>query len=339
MNIAFCFNVRRADFFSNRKKAEKEADFDSPKTIRGIKKALENLGHRVFLVEANEKAYFKFYRLRKKIDLVFNYSEGLYGKDREAQIPAMLEMLQIPYTGGSPLSYAIGLNKVKTKEILAYHRIPTPKWQVFKSGKELLDKKLKFPLLAKPQSEGSSKGIFAKNLVNNEKELRKIVKKLLNEYKQPVLVEEFLSGREFTVGVLGYPPRVLPIIEVRFDDLPKDMPKFDHFDAKWIYDNPRFKADPLICPAPIDKKLQAKIEEFVLKAFDVLELADWARFDIRLDKKGVPNILEVNCPAGLNPDPKENSRFPRAAQAAGLSFEELLGEVINSAVKRLEIKQ
>lgn len=336
MKIALAYNLRKTKIAKNKKVIE-NIDFDDPKTISGIKKALEQLGHKVFLVEADEKAYFKFYRLRKKIDLVFNYSEGMYGRDREAQIPAMLEMLQIPYTGGSPLSYAIGLNKVKTKEILAYHQIPTPKWQVFKDGNEQLNKKLKFPLLAKPQSEGSSKGIFAKNLVNNEKILRQIVKELLKEYKQPILVEEFLDSREFTVGVLGYPPKILPIIEVRFDDLPKGMPKFDHFEAKWLYDNPKLKADPLICPAPIGQKLQKKIEEIVLKAFNVLELADWARFDIRLDKNNIPNILEVNCPAGLNPDPKENSRFPRAARVAGLDFKSLLQEIISSAQKRLNL--
>lgn len=337
MKIALTYNLRKTKNISKSKKVIDNIDFDDPKTILGIKKSLEQLGHKVFLVEADERAYFKFYRLRRKIDLVFNYSEGLYGRDREAQIPAILEMLQIPYTGGSPLSYAIGLNKVKTKEILAYHQIPTPKWQVFKTGREQLEKKLKFPLLAKPQAEGSSKGIFAKNLVFNEKHLRKVVKELLKEYKQPVLVEEFLEGREFTVGVLGYPPRVLPIIEVRFDELPKGMPKFDHFEAKWLYDNPKFKADPLICPAPISKKLEKEIEKNVLKAFEVLELADWARFDLRLDKKGKPNILEVNCPAGLNPDPKENSRFPRAARVAGIDFSQLLQTIINSARKRYGI--
>ncbi|MCX8016151.1 MAG: D-alanine--D-alanine ligase [Patescibacteria group bacterium] len=338
MKIALTYNLRKTKKITKNKKVIENIDFDDPKTILGIKKALQQLGYKVFLIEADEKAYFKFYRLRKKIDLVFNYSEGLYGKDREAQIPAMLEMLQIPYTGGSPLSYAIGLNKVKTKEILAYHQIPTPKWQVFKNNNEQLDKKLKFPLLAKPQSEGSSKGIFAKNLVNNEKELRKIVRELLKKFKQPVLVEEFLNGREFTVGVLGCPPKILPIIEVRFDELPRGVPKFDHFEAKWLYDNPKFKADPLICPAPISQKLQKEIEKIVLRAFDVLELADWARFDIRLDKNNTPNILEVNCPAGLNPDPKENSRFPRAARVAGLNFSQLLNGIIKSAVKRLKIK-
>jgi len=338
MNIAFTYNVRHFDPLKNRQKAEEEAEFDSPKMIREIKKVLASLGHHIFLVEANESAYSKFQKLKPKLDLVFNYAEGTHGQDREAQIPATLEMLQIPYTGGSPLSYALGLNKVKTKEILTYYQVPTPKWQVFKTGREKISKKLKFPLIVKPQGEGSSKGISAKNLVHNKKQLRLMVKKEIAKYRQPALVEEFLDGREFTVAALGHPPKILPIIEIKFDELPKGMPKFDHYEAKWIYDNPKFKADPLVCPAKISKKLEKKIKELVLRAFEVLEMADWARFDVRLDKYGQPNILEANCPPGIIPDPKENSRFPRAGRAAGLNFQKLLGAVIDSALKRYKIK-
>ena len=337
MTIAFCFNLRRADFFKNQEKAEEQAEFDSPKTIQEIKKALESLGHRVILIEADEKAYLKFKKFRKKIDLVFNYSEGIRGKDREAHIPAILEMLGIPYTGGSPLSYALGLNKVKTKEILSFYGIRTPLWQVFESGKEKLSSKLKFPLIVKPAAEGSSKGIFAENLVKNQKQLIRIVKKIIKKYHQPALVEEFLEGREFTIGVLGTPPQVLPIVEIRFDELPENLPKFDHFEAKWLYDNPKFKADPLVCPAKISSSLKKEMEAMVLKAFKVLEMADWARFDLRLDKKGRPHILEVNCPPGIMPDPRENSRFTRAAFSAGLTFPQLLERVIDSALKRRKI--
>ncbi len=338
MNIAFAYNVRHYDPLQNREKAEAEAEFDSPETIKLIKNTITKLGHRVFLVEANESAYSKFKRLRPKIHLVFNYSEGLRGMDREAQIPTILEMLGLPHTGGSPLSYAIGLNKVKTKEILAAHKILTPAWQVFKNHQDKILKHLKFPLIVKPQSEGSSKGIVVKSLVFNEEQLRQRVKEEIRKYKQPALVEEFLDGREFTVGVLGYPPKILPIVEIKFDELPEGMPKFDHYEAKWIYDNPQFKSDPLVCPAKISKKLEKEINDSIIQAFDVLELADWARFDIRLDRFGRPNILEVNCPPGIIPDPKENSRFPRAAKTAGLSFPKLLQTVIDSASKRYKIK-
>jgi len=337
LNVGFTYNVRHKKPSLSDKQAIDEADFDDPIVICEIIKSLELLGHRVFPIEADQEAYLKLKKLSDKLDIVFNYAEGIFGKDREAQIPSMLEMLKIPYTGGSPLSYALGLNKSKCKEIWSYYNIPTPKWQLFNTKKTILLNKLKFPLIAKPVSEGSSKGIYKDNLVYNKSDLYKLIEKLSSDYYQDVLVEEYLDGREFTVAIIGTPPRVLPIIEVSFDELPKDMPKFDHYEAKWIFDSPLKKADPLTCPAKISKVLQKNIEEITLKSFNVLGLKDWARFDVRLDNKGIPNIIEVNCPAGIIPDPKENSRFPRAARTSGLSFSKMLNEILRSACKRYRI--
>lgn len=334
MKIAFTFNVKHHKPDKNDKLSLQEAEFDEPSTIAGIKKALESLGHKVYLVEADERAYSKFKKLRDTcgIDLVFNYSEGLRGEDREAQIPAMLEMLGIPYTGPSPLGYALGLNKARTKQILRFFKIPTPDWQVILSSREKIN--IPYPLIIKPIAEGSSKGIFAESLVTNKKKLKRALEKVLKDYQQPALVETFLPGREFTVGVIGTPPVVLPLVEVTFNELPEKMPRFDHFEAKWIYDNPQSLTDPLICPAPLKIPLRRKIEKICLEAFAVLGLRDWARFDVRLDEKGKPSILEVNCPPGINPDPKENSRFVRAAYVAGDTFPQLLAKIIASACLR-----
>lgn len=334
MNIIFTYNVKHRASSKSDAQALQEAEFDSPETIKRIKRALESLGHRVFPVEANEQAYLKFKKLQKdgKADLVFNYAEGLRGADREAQIPAMLEMLGILYTGPTPLGYALGLNKTRAKEILKLHRVPTPRWQVVTSLKEKIA--LPYPLIVKPEAEGSSKGIFAENLVKNERQLDKAVRRVIRDYQQPALVEEFLPGREFTVGVVGTPPEVLPIVEVTFNELPKNLPRFDHYEAKWLYDNPRLAANPLVCPAKIGRVLEKKIKKICLQAFAVLGLRDWARFDVRLDKKDNPYILEVNCPPGINPDPRENSRFVRAAYVAGYTFPQLLEKVIASAARR-----
>lgn len=336
-NIGFTYNIKHVKPSLTDKLAIEEAEYDEPKVIEGVIKALESLGVKVFPVEANEEAYDKLKNLKGKIDLVFNYAEGLHGKDREAQIPAMLEILQIPYTGGSPLSYALGLDKIKCKEIWSFYKIPTPKWQEYNSHNFFPFGDLSFPVIIKPSAEGSSKGIFKENLVYQKIELERLIKKVAGDYKQKVIVEEYLPGREFTVAVLDTPPVVLPIIEVTFNELPNDMPKFDHYEAKWIYDSPEKKSDPLICPAPLKSPLKHKIEMNVLKAFAVLGLSDWARFDIRLNKNGEPNIIEVNCPPGIIPDPKENSRFPRAARVAGLEFPEMLEAIISSAGKRYRI--
>lgn len=335
MNLILTYNVKHTAPSKNDPRALEEAEFDSPKTIKGIKSALESLGHRVYLVEADERAYLKFKRLKesKKADLVFNYAEGLRGADREAQIPAMLEMLGINYTGPTPLGYALGLNKTRTKEILKLHNIPTPNWQVAASLSDKIT--LPYPLIVKPESEGSSKGIFAESLVRNKKQLKRALRRVIHSYHQPAIVEVFLPGREFTVGVVGTPPAVLPIVEVTFNELPKNMPRFDHFEAKWLYDNPQSQTDPLVCPALLKAPLQNEIEKICLKAFAALGLRDWARFDVRLDKKGNPCILEVNCPPGINPNPKENSRLVRAAYVAGYTFAQLLEKIIASAALRL----
>jgi D-alanine-D-alanine ligase len=338
MNIAFTYNVRHVKPDINDSQYIKEAEFDEPSTIYGIVMALEGLGHKVYQIEADEKAYGKFKKLKNEIDLVFNFSEGLHGADREAQIPAILEMLQIPYTGPKPLTHALVLNKSRTKEILAYNQIATAKWMVAKKISDLGNCCLSFPIIAKPLGEGSSKGITADCLVHDFVELRRITKKILNNFSQPVLLEEFLPGREFTVAIIGNPPQVMPIIEIKFDDLPPGMPKFDHYQAKWIYDNLESKKDLLVCPATISAKLQKQIKEMCLHSFNILEIVDWARFDVRLDKNGIPNIIEVNCPPGIIPDPKENSRFPRAARVGGLDFASMLKLILKSACYRYNLK-
>ncbi len=338
MNVAFTYNVRHTKPDVNNPQYLKEAEFDEPETIEGIVTALESLGHRVIKIEADEFACEKLRAEKNNIDMVFNIAEGMNGADREAQLPAIMEMLQIPYTGPKPLGYAVGLNKSVAKEILSYYHIATPHWMTVNKIDYLDTHEFKyFPAIAKPLGEGSSKGIRAKNLVNNVEELKKIVGELLTEFNQPVLIEEFLPGREFTVAVIGRPTRVLPIIEILFDALPPGMPAFDHYEAKWVYDNPE-APDPLVCPANITPELKEKIEKLVLDSFNALEMQDWARFDVRLDKDGEPNFIEVNCPPGIIPDPKQNSRFPRAAIVSGLNYEQMIAEILKSACSRYGIE-
>ena len=338
MNIGFTYNVRHVKPDPNNPQYLKEAEFDEPSTIDGIDQALRKLGHKIFHVEADEEAYLKFKELKNKIDLVFNIAEGMNGADREAQIPAMLEMLQIPYTGPKPLGYAVGLNKSVAKEILKSYGIPTAEWLTINSVEQIEKVDCKFfPALLKPLSEGSSKGIMARNLVNNSEELKVIAQELFDKFRQPIIAEEYLPGREFTVAVMGTPPRTLPIIEITFDDLPEGMPKFDHYEAKWIYDDPKEQFDMLVCPAKIDSQLEAQINDVVLRSFDALEMDDWARIDVRLDKDGIPNIIEVNCPPGIMPAAEQNSRYPRAARVGGLEYHEMIGEILKSACKRYNI--
>jgi D-alanine-D-alanine ligase len=319
---------------NSRQKTDEFVEFDDMNTINSIKNAIESVGHEVVLVEANEDAYEKL--KNSKLDFVFNFAEGLHGNSRESQIPAMLEMLRIPYTGSDVLTLAIALDKTRTKETLSYYGIPTPNFQLFRSADEPMKEDLHFPLFVKPNAEGSSKGITGKSLVNNKKELRERIDYIIKNYHQPALVEEFLDGREFTVSLLGNPPKVLPIVEVVFDNLPKNVPKFDCYEVKWILDSPDSDIETVVCPAKIDKKLEGRIKKIALDTFNALDCRDFCRIDMRLDKNNIPNVLEINPIAGLIPDPKENSRFPKACYATGMTFNQIILSILEAAMKRYD---
>ena len=318
---------------------EKYAEFDSRGTINDLADAIKANGHDIEVIDVRKNIRDVLISKKNEIDLVFNVAEGIEGEEREALVPGVCEELGIPFSGAGFKTSVIVLNKAKAKEVLVKENIPTPRFQIFNSWEEEL-RGLSFPLLVKPMLEGSSRGIFNDNLVDNLDDLKKIVKKLVRDYKQPVIVEEFINGREFTVAVIGYKnPVILPIVEIKFDHLPDDLHPMDSYEAKWIYDSPEIiennpDKDPLVCPAKISDGLKKKIEETVLNTYKALDCKDWARIDVRLDKDGIPNILEVNTPPGFMKDPLENSRLPKAAYANGWSYEKLIGEVLDSAIKR-----
>jgi D-alanine-D-alanine ligase len=310
------------------------AEFDTPETIDAIKKALESSGNAVKTIEADEDAYEKLRKTRP--DLVFNFSEGIRGESRESHIAAICEMLGIPYTGAGVLSTAIILNKARTKEILDYYGVPTPRFQIFKSRKEKLNPGLKFPLFVKPVAEGSSKGIRNNSLVHNEKELKKMVEWVLETYKEPAVAEEFIEGNEVTVAVVGNDENdivVFPIVGIDFQNLPEGVHHFDSYEVKWVYDSPENPVVRVNCPARISKKIEKRINNVAKYAFIVLNCRDWARIDFRI-KDEVPYILELNVPAGLLPNPEDNSRFPLATRTAGFDFNETVNLVLYFALKR-----
>ena len=318
---------------------EKYAEFDSVGTINDLADAIKSNGHEVEVINVNDDIYDVLKAKKDDIDIVFNVAEGLSGEDREAVVPKACEDLGIPFTSSGSETLVVTLNKAKTKEVLETNNIATPKSQLFYNGDEKLES-LNFPLLVKPVLEGSSKGIFNENLVKDEAELRKVLVKTIKNYNQPALAEEFLEGREFTVSAIGSENLiVLPIAEIRFDYLPKGVHHMDSYEVKWIYDNPNSNVDPVVCPADIDEELETRIKETAIRTFKALDCKDWTRIDIRLDNNGIPNVLEVNALPGFMKDPKENSRLPKAAYAAGWSYEELIGRVLNSAISRFGIVQ
>jgi len=311
------------------------AEWDSPATIAAVESALSHLG-KVVRLEANEDFPERLRQARP--DIVFNIAEGFHGVNREAHVPAICEFYGIPYSGSDPFTLTLCLDKARTKETLAFHGIPTPKFLLVEKLADLyrVAEKLTLPLFVKPVHEGSSKGITDSNLCRDRDQLFRQTEFLLENYRQPVLVEEFLPGREFTCAVLGNGAEatVLPLVAMNFESLPEGALPIYSFDAKFVWDRPENPLDIFQCPARITRELQASIERVTLDAFRVLGCRDWARIDVRLDADGKPNVLEVNPLPGILPDPADNSCLPKAARAAGIGYEELIQNCLKYAAAR-----
>lgn len=317
------------------------AEWDTPETIEAVAHALSPLG-KVIRLEATPD--FPERLRAAHVDIVFNIAEGLRGKNRESLVPAICEFYGVPYSGSDPLTLSLCLDKGRTKEVLSYYGIPTAPFVVVDGGfdgdsgvgaTERLDA-LDFPLFVKPIHEGSSKGITERNLCCTREELLAQVEFLLDAYAQPVLVEQFLRGAEFTCAVLGNgrSARVLPIVGMNFDALPPGAVPVYGFEAKWVWDNRDAPLAIFDCPANISDELRQSIESVALSAYQVLGCRDWSRVDVRLDAAGTPNVVEVNPLPGILPDPDDHSCFPKAARAAGIGYDELIQTCLMSAAER-----
>lgn len=347
MKLALTYNVKLDDSRdSNAREGvglleDVYAEWDDMDTINGVKDALESKQGKgsVHLVEANRDAYGKLREL--KPDLVFNIAEGLFGESRESQMPCVFELFGLPYTGSNPLSLALCLNKARAKEVLTYHKVPTPGFWVIEKGRSLdtIPSSVGYPLIVKPLFEGSSKGVRDDCFVTDFDELAKKVSFIMTTYKQAALVEEFLPGREFTVALLGNGNslKTLPIVEINYDALPEGVNHIYSYEAKWILDRPEDPLDMFICPADVDDELAEKISKVSKDAFNVMGLRDWCRVDVRLDSGGEPNIIELNPLPGVLPDPTQNSCFPKAGRAEGLDYKGLINSVVDAAVERYKL--
>jgi D-alanine-D-alanine ligase len=311
------------------------AEWDSPTTIAAVEAALSRLG-KVIRLEAKED--FPERLRQANPDIVFNIAEGFHGVNRESHVPAICEFYGIPYSGSDPFTLTLCLDKARTKETLTFHGIPTPRFAVVERVEDLgaVTEQLAFPLFVKPLHEGSSKGITDANVCFDRGHLSRQTAFLLENYRQPVLVEEYLPGKEFTCAVVGNgdDATVLPIVGMNFETLPKGALPIYSFDAKFVWDRPENPLDIFQCPARITRELQASIERVTLDAFRVLGCRDWARIDVRLDASGKPNVLEVNPLPGILPDPADNSCLPKAARAAGIGYEELIQNCLKYAAAR-----
>lgn len=336
-------------------------DLDGMATVQSIVQALEAGGHDAQFIEASLHAPHNVIEALQSYrpDLCFNIAEGHWGDGREAQIPGLLEMLRIPYTGSQVLTLALTLDKPMTKRILRYHNLPTAEFQVFERSDDPLDDELlnlegelRFPLFVKPSREGTGIGVSANSIVHNSSELRLKVEELLTRYNQPILAERFIQGREITVGVLGnLPPTAARRIHERasFDMLPEELSFLPPLEVDMsaypsesgIYTN-RVKVElvhefAFICPAPLDAALVQELNRLSAAVFRVTGCKDVARVDFRLDESqnNQPYILEVNPLPGLNPD---YSDLCIEGRALGWSYEQLINTIAENAIQRYGLR-
>jgi D-alanine-D-alanine ligase len=316
------------------------AEYDSEDTILGLKAALESGGHRVTPLEGDESLLDSIRELRP--DICFNICEGIHGDARESQVPALLEMLGIPYTGSKVLTHATSLDKVVAKRIWRDHGLPTAPFQVFRHPDEPLDSELAFPLFVKPSREGTGMGINESSVVTDEPGLRRRVEWVLRTYRQPALVEAYLPGREFTVGLIGntlaagesprssfYDQRgfhVFPVLEIDVGDLTGSDRLYTGYIKSKTPMAPRY-----LCPAPIPAELATELQDLAVRAFEAIGGLDLSRVDLRLGADGRPYLLEINTLPGLNPT---ISDIVLAAKGEGVEYKFVILEILGLALCR-----
>ena len=325
VRIGFTYDLKD-DYLALGLAEHQVAEFDSASTIEAIARALTELGHKVERV-GHVRALAARLVAGWRCDLVFNIAEGVAGFGRESQIPALLEAYEIPYTFSDPLVCALTLHKGMAKHVARGCGVPTPAFELVTTAAEAAAVALPLPLFAKPVAEGSSKGVTGKSLVTSKAALVEICSELLEKYRQPVIVEEYLSGREFTVGVLGTgkDARALGVLEVVLLE-GADAGVYSYRN-KTQWEN--IVKYGLLEPSP----LRTEVESVALATWRCLGCRDGGRVDVRLDGGGRAQMLEVNPLAGLAPG---YSDLPNMAEMAGMSYRDLIGEIVRCASARVD---
>jgi D-alanine-D-alanine ligase len=302
-------------------------EYDSSATVELIATSLEAEGHTVTMLGGGRQFLSKI--LREKVDFVFNIAEGrgTY-RSREAQVPSILEMLDIPYSGSDPQCLAICLDKPLTKKLVALEGVSTPTWRVINDTQELREIescRFPFPAIIKPAYEGSSKGIRLTSVVENAKQAIEVIESLLDKYHQPAMIEKVILGDEVTVGIVGNsPPKILGVMRV----LPKQ--RNDYFLYTLEVKRNYLELVDYECPAGLEEKVLQRIQASSLKAFQALGCRDFARLDFRISAGGVPYFLEINPLPGLG----THSDLVIMARKMGWNHRQLISAALNAALER-----
>ena len=320
--IGITYDLRQ-DYLAQGFSEEETAEFDRIDTIQAIEQTLEDLGFKTDRIG-------NIFNLTKRIangeswNMVFNIAEGLKGFAREAQVPALLDAFNIPYTFSDPLVLSLALHKALTKRVMRDLGIPTPDFFVVENHSDIDLVNLPFPLFAKPIAEGTGKGITLSSKIENQHELENVCTNLLINYKQPVLLETFLPGREFTVGILGTGNEAEAIGTLEIILREQAEP------TAYSYVN-KERCEDLVEYRMVNESLSRKAQKIALKAWQGLGCRDAGRVDLKVDINGTPHLIEVNPLAGLHP---AHSDLPILCQAVGISYRQLIEKIMDSALKR-----
>ena len=316
----------RSEYLAEGYGEEETAEFDKEDTIEALAQALEVLGFEVERVGSARSLVAALARGRRW-DLVFNIAEGLHGPGREALVPALLDAYQIPYTFSDPLVMALCLDKAACKRFVRDLGLPTPDFALVRTEKDVAHVRLPYPVFAKPVAEGTGKGVSAASRAADRKELAASCRALLKRFKQPVLVEEYLPGREFTVGIVGTGELARPVgvIEVSLNGGAEP--------GAYSYSN-KANFETLVEYLPVEGPVAAEASDLALAVWRDLGCRDGGRVDIRLDAAGKPSFLEVNPLAGLNP---KISDLPILCRMNGIPYQDLLRMIMQSALERLPL--
>jgi len=324
VKIGIAYDLRE-DYLAEGYGDEETAEFDRLDTIEAIEETLQRLGFETDRIGNIRKLAARLVA-GDRWDMVFNIAEGLRGFGREAQVPALLDAFEIPYTFSDPLVLSLTLHKGMTKHVIHDLGIPTPEFTVVETPAHIDAVRLPFPLFAKPVAEGTGKGISASSKIMTRKDLDSVCRSLLAAFDQPVLLETFMPGREFTVGITGTGEAAVGVGAIEI------VLKKDAEPGAYSYTNKK-KFEEFVDYRLVKDEMAQKAIEVSLAAWRGLGCRDGGRIDLRADAHGVPRFLEVNPLAGLNP---EISDLPILCNLAGMSYQELLGRIMKSALKRVK---
>lgn len=326
LRVGFTYDLRADRPVRSGEPEDINAEFDSEETANNIARSIEAGGHKVIKIGGVKNLLSRLGTIKAEVDIVFNICEGYSGRNREAQVPVILETLGIPFVGSDGLTLSLTLDKVMTKKVLISEKIPTPGYFVAEYADTAYNfDHLKFPLIAKLRYEGTSKGITEKSRVENPEALRAQIDYLFSNYKQAVLVEEFIRGSEFTVPIIGNDkPEVFPPAQVHIDNNVNLGDKFYTFDF--------IASDRLgyIYPAKISKGLQDKLCSLALATYKAVDCCDFGRIDFRVDDAGNPYVLEINPLPSL----AEKDVYKLVADYKKIPFCEMINQILDAGIKR-----